>query len=203
VPTPTGTIGNPNVPCLIGYVWRQAYAGDYVCVTPATRSQAAADDAAASSRIQQGGGLYGPYTCLQGYVWRQVVPDDYTCVIPAVRSQAAYDNSQAGNRVALLHLWVTDWYLGKLGPDIEINGDLFNFGQVMLQVRRSSDGSVMWEQQVTATPLSGLPGGAISDQTSVVDCSNLPYPVYNYYVVAQDVSSGRYSNEIPIDSYCV
>jgi hypothetical protein len=72
IPGPAGSIGDPGVPCLSGYVWRQAYAGDYVCVTPASRSQAAADDAAAVSRVAPGGGLYGTYTCKQGYVWRQV-----------------------------------------------------------------------------------------------------------------------------------
>ena len=79
------------------------------CVAPATRSQAAADNAVAVSRAQPGGGSYGQYTCVQGYVWRQVVPDDYTCVTPAIRAQAAADNSQAASRVALLSMWVTDW----------------------------------------------------------------------------------------------
>jgi hypothetical protein len=109
IPSPTGNIGDPNSPCIEGYVWRKAYSGDYVCVTPANRAQAAADNAAALSRVQPGGGAYGKYTCKQGYVWRQVVSDDYTCVTPAVRSQAAYDNSQAAYRVAYLNLWVTDW----------------------------------------------------------------------------------------------
>jgi hypothetical protein len=56
IPSPTGTIGDPGVPCLQGYVWRKAYAGDYVCVTPANRAQAAADNAAALSRVASGGG---------------------------------------------------------------------------------------------------------------------------------------------------
>jgi hypothetical protein len=107
IPSPAGSIGDPGVPCLNGYVWRQAYPGDYVCVTPASRSQAAADDAAAVSRVAPGGGLFGTYTCKQGYVWRQVVPTDYVCVTPGVRSQAAYDNSRAGDRTALLSLWAS------------------------------------------------------------------------------------------------
>jgi hypothetical protein len=86
IPSPSGTIGDPGVPCLQGYVWRQAYAGDYVCVSPGNRAQAAADNAAALSRVAAGGGAYGQYTCQQGYVWRQVVPDDYTCVTPGVRA---------------------------------------------------------------------------------------------------------------------
>jgi hypothetical protein len=220
VPSPTGTIGDPNAPCLIGYVWRQAYSGDYVCVTAATRTQAAADDAAENSRIQPGGGPYGKYTCIQGYVWRQVVPDDYTCVTPAVRSQAAYDNSQAGNRVALLSLWVTDWTPpaqgsqqncsgnvctqqegGWDGPNFQINGDLFNQGQVLLQVR-SNSGAVLWAQWVTAQSYAGYPGGALYAQTSIGDCSSVPGSTDNDYVIAYDLASGRWSNELPIDSDC-
>lgn len=29
IPSPSATIGDPGVPCLQGYVWRQAYPGDY------------------------------------------------------------------------------------------------------------------------------------------------------------------------------
>ncbi|MEQ1637796.1 MAG: hypothetical protein ABL903_14015 [Methylococcales bacterium] len=36
--------------CLPGYVWREAFLGDHVCVTGATRAQAAQDNAQANSR---------------------------------------------------------------------------------------------------------------------------------------------------------
>jgi hypothetical protein len=219
LPSPTGTIGDPGVPCLQGYVWRQAYGGDYVCVTPATRAQAAADDAAAVGRLQSGGGAYGQYTCIQGFVWRQVVPDDYTCVTPAVRSQASYDNSQAGSRVALLNLWVTDWTPprqptqncsgsvctttegGWSGPNFQINGDLFNFGPVLLEIRRN-DGSVLWSTTVTAASYSGFAGAALYAQTPVGDCSGVPGTTDNEYVIAYDTVSGRWSGMLPIDSDC-
>jgi hypothetical protein len=219
IPSPAGTIGDPGVPCLQGYVWRQAYAGDYVCVSPATRSQAAADNAAAVSRVQPGGGAYGQYTCVQGYVWRQVVPDDYTCVAPAVRAQAAYDNSLAGSRVALLSLWMSDWTPpsqpaqncsgdvctttegGWDGPDFQINGDLFNFGPVLLQVR-SNSGTVLWSHTVTSTSYPGFPGGALYAQTPVGDCSGEPGTSDNDYVIAFDSMSGRWSAKLPIDSDC-
>ena len=58
--------------CVSGYVWREAVPGDHVCVLPSVRSQAAADNAAASSRVEPNGGPFGPDTCLQGYVWREV-----------------------------------------------------------------------------------------------------------------------------------
>ena len=219
IPSPTGTIGDPGVPCLQGYVWRQAYSGDYVCVTPATRAQAAADDAAAVSRVQSGGGAYGQYTCVQGYVWRQVVPDDYTCVTPALRAQAAYDNSQAGSRVALLNLWVSDWTPpsqptqncsggvctttdgGWDGPNFQINGDLFNFGPVLLEVHRN-DGALLWSATVTATTYTGFPGAALYAQTPIGDCSGVPGTTNNEYVIAYDTVSGRWSARLPIDSDC-
>jgi hypothetical protein len=219
IPSPTGTIGDPGVPCLQGYVWRKAYTGDYVCVTPGNRAQAAADNAAALSRVAPGGGAYGQYTCQQGYVRRQVVSDDYVCVTPAVRAQAAYDNSQANNRVALFSLWMSDWTPppvsgqncsgdvctttdgGWDGPNFQINGDHFNFGPVLLQIR-SNSGTVLWSQTVTAADYPGFPGGALYAQTPIGDCLSDPGTTDNDYLIAYDTVSGRWSNELPIDSDC-
>jgi hypothetical protein len=83
--------------CVSGYVWRDAVAGDRVCVTPQTRSQAWYDNSQAHLR-RNPYGAYGPYTCISGYVWRTVVPSDLVCVLPATRTQAAYDNTQAPYR---------------------------------------------------------------------------------------------------------
>ncbi len=220
LPTPSGTIGDAGVPCLMGYVWRQAYSGDYVCVTPGQRGQAVADNAAAQSRIQAGGGAYGQYTCQQGYLWRQVVPDDYVCVTPAERAQAAADNAQASNRAALLSLWITDWQPpsqpqqncsgnvcsitegGWGGPDIQINGDHFNYGPVVLQIRRD-DGSVLWSGLVVAGSNGGFAGGSLAAQTGLGDCSQVPGSTTNDYAIAYDMVSGRWSNQVPVDSDCV
>ena len=87
---------SPDI-CDLGYVWRQAVPTDHVCVTPATRSQTWADNAAAASRVDPTG-PYGPNTCIQGYVWREAVPGDFVCVTPDVRAQAAADNAQAASR---------------------------------------------------------------------------------------------------------
>jgi len=84
--------------CLQGWVWREAYPGDKVCVTGAIRSQAAADNAAAASRRNPNGGPFGPDTCIQGYVWREARPTDHVCVTPATRTQAAQDNAAASSR---------------------------------------------------------------------------------------------------------
>jgi len=83
--------------CLQGYVWREAGPNDHVCVTPATRDQAAADNAAAPSRVDPNG-AYGPDSCIQGYVWREAFTGDHVCVTTAVRSQAAADNAAAASR---------------------------------------------------------------------------------------------------------
>ena len=86
--------------CLQGYVWREAFQDDHVCVTPATRAQAAEDNSQSAVRRQPGGGAYGPDTCSQGYVWREARQEDHVCVAPETRAQAAADNAQAPARRA-------------------------------------------------------------------------------------------------------
>ena len=92
------SVYGPNT-CKQGYVWREADSSDYVCVTPATRTQARNDNAQAAARRNPNGGPYGPDTCIQGYVWREAFPGDHVCVTPNIRSQARSDNQQAGNRL--------------------------------------------------------------------------------------------------------
>ena len=83
--------------CRSGYVWREAFPGDRVCVTPPRRDQAAQDNAQASAR-RQAGSTYGPDTCRSGYVWREAGANDRVCVTPPTRDQAAKDNAQAAPR---------------------------------------------------------------------------------------------------------
>ncbi len=82
-----------------GYVWREAYDGDHVCVPPDSRSAAAADNAAAASRVQPEGGPFGPDTCKDGFVWREAQPSDHVCVTVATRTQTSQDNQEAPYRV--------------------------------------------------------------------------------------------------------
>ena len=84
--------------CLQGWVWREARSSDHVCVTGATRSQVAADNAVKASRWVNG--AYGPHTCVQGYVWREAWVGDDVCVTGAQRTQARVDNADSRNRVA-------------------------------------------------------------------------------------------------------
>lgn len=75
--------------CVQGYVWRQAFEGDTVCVTPGFRSQVLADNAATNARRQP-----GSPNCISGYVWRVARPSDLVCVTPEMRSQVASLNGQ-------------------------------------------------------------------------------------------------------------
>ena len=75
--------------CASGYVWRDAAPNDHVCVTPADRSAAAAQNAAGPSHLSPTGGASGPNTCLAGYVWREAFGGDVVCVTPAERADAS------------------------------------------------------------------------------------------------------------------
>jgi hypothetical protein len=90
---------SPNA-CLDGWIWRQANPTDHVCVTPAVRSQTAADNAAASSRHEPNSD-----SCIPEFVWREAYTNDVVCVTPATRTEAALDNAAAAYRVASLNIW--------------------------------------------------------------------------------------------------
>lgn len=82
--------------CKSGFVWREATTHDPVCVTPAVRSAARADNAAAASRVANWANRW----CKSGFVWRETRPSDLVCVTPATRSQAADDNKAQLQRLA-------------------------------------------------------------------------------------------------------
>ncbi len=92
-PTPQPVSGT----CKPGFVYRLINASDKTCVTPASKSQADADNAAANSRKIVT--AYGPSACKDGYVWREAYPGDVVCVTPATRAQAQADNAAAASRV--------------------------------------------------------------------------------------------------------
>ena len=83
-------------PCQAGFVWREAGPTDAVCAPPASRQQAAADNAAAASRIDPA----HRDRCAQGFVWREAFAGDRVCVAPSVRAQAAADNAQSAGHAA-------------------------------------------------------------------------------------------------------
>jgi hypothetical protein len=85
-------------PCLQGFVYRDAYPNDEVCVTPNIRTETAQENADAGAHVQPGGGAYGANTCAAGYVFRDAYPGDQVCVTPAERDEAAADNAAANAR---------------------------------------------------------------------------------------------------------
>jgi hypothetical protein len=89
-------LGAAPLPCQAGFVWRMAGPADYVCAPPFSREQAAADNAAARSRVDP----VHPDRCLPGFVWREAFAGDRVCVAPGVRGQAASDKAQSAGRTA-------------------------------------------------------------------------------------------------------
>jgi hypothetical protein len=86
--------------CKPGYVWRDAKDGDTVCVTPAERAEAKAQNANAENNRKVGGGSFGPNTCRDGYVWREAFAGDVVCVTPYERQKAKDQNALSAERTA-------------------------------------------------------------------------------------------------------
>ena len=86
--------------CVQGFVWREAFSGDRVCVTVAVRTRTAQDNQQAGAHRAPGGGPDGPDSCRTGFVWRDAGPRDHVCVPPETRDQAASDNRAAPSRAA-------------------------------------------------------------------------------------------------------
>ncbi|MEV5012431.1 hypothetical protein AB0K74_45745 [Streptomyces sp. NPDC056159] len=86
--------------CKQGFVWREAFPGDLVCVTPGVRTDTRRENELGPSRRQPGGGPFGPDTCKQGFVWREARPSDHVCVPPSSRDRARGDNASAAMRLA-------------------------------------------------------------------------------------------------------
>ena len=98
--SPANCVNGPDA-CIQGYVWREAFPNDHVCVSLSVRQRAQDDNAAAMSRRSPTGGVFGPDTCKQGFVWREASAADHVCTTGAVRAQARSDNRQSLSRVAL------------------------------------------------------------------------------------------------------
>jgi hypothetical protein len=90
----------PNVQdCLQGYVWRETYRDDHVCVSIETHMRTIQDNELAESRRNPAGGAYGADSCKAGFVWRDAFPGDHVCVLVETRTEAAEDNQQGPLRV--------------------------------------------------------------------------------------------------------
>lgn len=100
LPAPAQALPYGPYTCQQGYVWRDAYNGDTVCVTPGDRDTAHAENAQAAARRSPNGGPYGPDTCKQGFVWRETRPADHVCVPPDRRDRARAQNSEGARHFA-------------------------------------------------------------------------------------------------------
>jgi hypothetical protein len=87
-----------DVTCRPGFVWREAFPGDTVCVTPERRAQVRFDNSRANARREPHGGAYGPATCIPGYVWREAREGDVVCVTPEERALVREENRTAATR---------------------------------------------------------------------------------------------------------
>ncbi|MFI6453847.1 hypothetical protein ACIBF6_20080 [Streptosporangium amethystogenes] len=79
--------------CLEGYDYREAVAGDKVCVTPAAREQARIDNYDAPRWVD-----YETGGCLHVRRWRLITPDDHVCITPETEQQIIADNQAAPSR---------------------------------------------------------------------------------------------------------
>ena len=84
--------------CLPGFVERESHPDDHVCVTPASKARAQAENAVAP--LSWTPGPFGPKTCALGLVWREAFQGDFTCVPPAIRTFVRQENVLGPSRRA-------------------------------------------------------------------------------------------------------
>jgi hypothetical protein len=92
--------------CKDGFVWREAFGNDHVCVTRPEKDKAAAENHDAPGRVQPGGSS-GPDTCKSPFVWREAdrfgpaaaQGKDHVCVPAPRRDEVWAENKAAvGNK---------------------------------------------------------------------------------------------------------
>jgi hypothetical protein len=191
--------------CLNGFVWRDAGPADHVCVSNATRSQAATDNAQAAARRDANG------ACLTGYVLRAAFAGDQVCVLPATHAQALADNAAGASRRASVRLTISKYAPPQQTcPDEETcttdndgaaryraTANHINVGKVRLFLRRLN-GTKITSWTLTSTTNPSAPGGRISFRTGRLACSGKT----NAYFQLQDLSSGRLSTKHGVRTGC-
>ncbi len=87
--------------CKSGFVWRAAFSGDGVCVTPTNRDQITRENNESWMRTLSNG------YCVSGYVWRETRPQDHVCVSnypPPPGQLAPRDRERSNNSQAVFRL---------------------------------------------------------------------------------------------------
>jgi len=145
----------PSGSCYPGYVYRLARPTDRICVPPASRNQAQADNAAAASRRVVA--TDGPDTCKSGFVFRAAFSNDHVCVTQAVHDQAQADNAAAGSRKLL-----------QFGPDTCIVGYVWRdaYPGDHVCVTASTRSQAQADNAAAASRID--PGGAYGPKSCVV-----------------------------------
>ena len=175
----------PNT-CLTGFVWREAFAGDAVCVPPSTRTRAKQDNAAAVSRRDPSAG-YGPFGCQQGYVWREARASDLVCVTPNIRSQAKADNALAASRRNSIKVSAF-----SSGGRWQLNVSNINNGRAVIVLRHNSGRTLKtWTANVSGNRLSLATGRPNCQQAN------------DTYFLVQDPISKRVGRSQNISANCV
>ena len=82
--------GRMAVSCSQGFVWREAFPGDYVCVTSESRSLVTSENRDPAHAEP----------CQPGTVWRESRPSHHICVSLERRAEVADENRLASGRVA-------------------------------------------------------------------------------------------------------
>ncbi len=92
--------------CRSGFVSRDAFAGDSVCVAQSVHAQVQQDNTQARERVDPINRAFGAETCRSGFVWREADRylrgdrfTDKVCVVPEQRAQAVADNAERTARV--------------------------------------------------------------------------------------------------------
>jgi hypothetical protein len=76
--------------CAAGFVWREADAQDFVCVTPDMRALVASENVDGTiNRVSA-----TDNTCKSGFVWRDAFDGDGVCVSPAARDRVHQENRE-------------------------------------------------------------------------------------------------------------
>ncbi|TGQ51025.1 hypothetical protein EN836_26135 [Mesorhizobium sp. M1C.F.Ca.ET.193.01.1.1] len=176
--------------CVAGYVWRNAYEGDVVCVTPQRASQVQDENGLAKSRRDPNGGLYGEATCLAGFVWRVARSDDLVCVPPASRDLIAQENADAASK------WVTGSTVPSLtrpsisAPPVVAAGANFNVsGQFFPPVADPTRLKLSFSRDTTSACIGGssqlevTKAGQVAAPATLKPSSNMSSCSYSYDVV--------------------
>jgi hypothetical protein len=88
----------PNT-CREGFIWRAAFPGDAVCVSPTRQAAVQAENQQAAAN-RAGSGAFGANTCKSGLVWRAAGPSDNVCVTVQSRGMVQQENANQWSRVA-------------------------------------------------------------------------------------------------------